>query len=70
MYLPNKLCAVEALCEKCIPNIKDASFRSFKASSTKHACDVKDRRKKHRNQKGKHDHQVARDGVFANRMSS
>jgi len=50
--------------------IKDARFRSLKASSTKHACDVKDRReRKHRNQKGKHDRQVAQDGVFANRMN-
>jgi len=31
-------------------------------------CAVKDRRKKHRNQKGKHDHQAAQDGVFANRQ--
>jgi len=40
------MCAVEALCEKCIPSIKDACFGSFKASSAKHVCDVKDRRER------------------------
>jgi len=40
------MCAVEALCGNCIPDIKDARFRNFKASSAKHACDVKDRRER------------------------
>jgi len=63
------LCAVEALCEKCIPSQRRL-LQKLEAPVAKYVPDVKDRREKHRNQKGKHVHQVSQDGVFANRENS